>query len=1025
MLCKYFNISQVYIFDQAFIVQNSDGMNLECCLQSISSAIDEDFIVKKRLEDRLQGVFKSMLQYVDTHRDKQVLKALIAEVSDIAFTAKLQGIQSRSGTRNAKQNVRNNLEKYQAIRTTSQIVRNDMTNRQQRQLTERIISTTKLKELRTIAPGRGRKLKYEKFPEMAAILEYAFGECDTKEGGGGLEAHPRLTNETMYRTSDNVTSMRKAREILLAFAPDGFHISLSACYNYTENYRSGSAQAKRHHEGENVNAKVSLRKPPRTGVEQLIVNLHWSTTNVNLIVDGSQELSHSLIISKDAKAIVPADIAPVQHPGHSWKPRVEYPDHSWDQSRINAITPMTFLFMQTKVSQSPASTVECLNLQVSNNTTLYLNRTGQGVTLLNLSFYEPATTFRCMNEILYLLTLPELDAFFRDKATGNLKKEFIFIVDNGPAEQPSSSLVQLCLVRLLRLLKLHKIVQVSFAEYHSKRNFVERVHAEENRELSKHGPFCSKTIHEHASIGSKQHKENLEHMAEEVRRCISQGSFGSKHLMCFRGIKPAEHIFTDMNQMQSFLALNEEAKSQFMPSTYKAEENHVLRDLNMFWNVDRVYEGSYMTDYKMVNNELCDGYQTCWSDKYTTVIYSQDEDVYCRRYELQPIPDYIRWFTTGELHYLPLEERALLLGEWDNNPGTYLPTTILDLCFAVMPNPPDDIINQIALLSWITSSLVKQYKKKITCQIDSQMEMDKEKDRWKSHPLYKQNTKEKLEAMCKKLQVPVTPAMAKHQLVEIVAEKTGVVPPKIDANLQYNGNLTALPTSTAGLNRLTIAKLRYILRHHGFAPIGSKDQLVLKVYLLHHGQITAIVAQERDRIKRLVSTCNQIILAQRSLHIKHHIYRYRKYTLQKKNPHFVSSPPHIQSESDLIKLFDPLMAYIEKKQQQDITRLNSSTAVSKLFEHASAKVPNSSESSNADALMEQITQVGSVVKVKWTTEEVGDSGWKPGWYKATVQKFDEDSDTITLKYPREPIPYDEELTPLLSQGKIKLLRAVM
>ena len=60
-------------------------MNLGYYLQSISGAIDEDFIVKKRLEDRLQGVFKSMLQYIDTHRDKQVLKALIAEVSDIAL----------------------------------------------------------------------------------------------------------------------------------------------------------------------------------------------------------------------------------------------------------------------------------------------------------------------------------------------------------------------------------------------------------------------------------------------------------------------------------------------------------------------------------------------------------------------------------------------------------------------------------------------------------------------------------------------------------------------------------------------------------------------------------------------------------------------------------------------------------------------------------------------------------------------------------------------------------------------------
>ena len=53
-------------------------------------------------------------------------------------------------------------------------------------------------------------------------------------------------------------------------------------------------------------------------------------------------------------------------------------------------------------------------------------------------------------------------------------------------------------------------------------------------------------------------------------------------------LKPADHVFTDMNQMQSFLALNEEAKSQFMPST---EENHVLHDLNTFWNVDRAFEG--------------------------------------------------------------------------------------------------------------------------------------------------------------------------------------------------------------------------------------------------------------------------------------------------------------------------------------------------------------------------------------------------------------------------------------------------
>ena len=280
-------------------------------------------------------------------------------------------------------------------------------------LTERIISSRKLKEIRTISEGRGRKLKSQEYPELAAVLSYAFGEHDMKEcGGGGLEAHPRLTTGTLYRASDNVTTMKRAREILLSLAPEGFTISLSSCFNYTENFRQNSRQAKQHHSGRGVNASLSLKKPPRTGVEQLVINLHWSTANVNLLIDSAHDKPECVTISKDAKAIVSCDIAPVQRPGPSWKRRLVLPDHTWDQSRINAITPMTFLFVQTEIRRTPASTVEHLDLQMSSTTTLHLTRTGQGVTLLNLSFYEPETTFRSLNEILFLLTFPALDCFF-------------------------------------------------------------------------------------------------------------------------------------------------------------------------------------------------------------------------------------------------------------------------------------------------------------------------------------------------------------------------------------------------------------------------------------------------------------------------------------------------------------------------------------------------------------------------------------------------------------------------------------
>ena len=80
-----------------------------------------------------------------------------------------------------------------------------------------------------------------------------------------------------------------------------------------------------------------------------------------------------------------------------------------------------------------------------------------------------------------------------------------FVVDNRPSEAPSGFLVQMLLVRFLKFLNLDKMTQRSFAEYLSKWNFVERVHAVENNSLSIHGPFSSKSIHKNAVPGSKEH----------------------------------------------------------------------------------------------------------------------------------------------------------------------------------------------------------------------------------------------------------------------------------------------------------------------------------------------------------------------------------------------------------------------------------------------------------------------------------------------------------------------------------------
>ena len=66
-----------------------------------------------------------------------------------------------------------------------------------------------------------------------------------------------------------------------------------------------------------INPTFSFKKLPRIGVEHFVINLHWSTSNVNTIIDTRQ--ANGIVISKDAITGLAADIAPVlvQIPGHS------------------------------------------------------------------------------------------------------------------------------------------------------------------------------------------------------------------------------------------------------------------------------------------------------------------------------------------------------------------------------------------------------------------------------------------------------------------------------------------------------------------------------------------------------------------------------------------------------------------------------------------------------------------------------------------------------------------------------------
>ena len=95
----------------------------------------------------------------------------------------------------------------------------------------------------------------------------------------------------------------------MALAPENFSVSLSTCFSYHHNYRKGTFEARRHHAGRGINACVSLHKAPDTApIKDLIINIHWTSANVNYILDeAASDPSRYCVDSPDAKQVIRAN----------------------------------------------------------------------------------------------------------------------------------------------------------------------------------------------------------------------------------------------------------------------------------------------------------------------------------------------------------------------------------------------------------------------------------------------------------------------------------------------------------------------------------------------------------------------------------------------------------------------------------------------------------------------------------------------------------------------------------------------
>ena len=848
MLAKSLNVSQVYLNGRAFLVENSseDVMSALERIQKICKQTEKPNRINEHVEKAIGETYRDCLTYMDTKRDRDVLKFIISRITSVKHAAKLGGVKNRDSIKGSRALVEEHLDKFKDISKVLESKYSNLSETQLKSIIRRRMDVEKVRQLKHIFVGnRGRKLKCSEFPDLAAVMEYEFGEADRVErGGGGMESHSKLKSEIMYRASNNATKMTEVRDILIAAADPGFSISLSSCYNYTMNYRKGTSQAMRHHDGKGINANVSLHIAPDTkAIKSLVINAHWCSANVNYILDNAaQNPQRFLVDSKDAKAVVRSQ---EKQKGKTWR-KIELLDHNFhDESRKNAVTPMAHLFVKTVLSESIDRPIESLiseeiGIQIKDNKVerlLRVKRTGRGIFLINLSYYEPETVFRAMNELLYLMSIPAMDSFFRSGEDGQLPPNIVFSVDNGASEKPRSPLVQMCLVRLCRYLKRETVTQVSFAEYYSKRNIAERLNAAAQSGLESRAVFGEAVI---SDPGTEEHRAQMEVMAKEVGQAISSRSFGGYPILVFRGVGE-NFIFNDEQSLQAYLLLSEERKKNHSEE-YQVEANEISRILHMAYGFDDDFKSTYREDYEILTNQYQDGRRSAWTDKYTTTIFNPLFDSH-DRINMQPVPDYVRWYRTkGELHYLGYESRVAMnsSGIINETPEMFLPSAVLELASKVFRNPDAETIHDIALLSWCPIEEVTAHFQNMAAKSEKKYKDDLEKDRWRQCDQYKRNNCNELRQLCK--EAGLNTEGQKHELVRRIAEYSG------DESLTtapYDGDVSSLPHDIKGMMRLSVGKLKEVMKFHGYETNEKKEMLSVRVLCIRAAEVHYMYRKEQ------------------------------------------------------------------------------------------------------------------------------------------------------------------------------------
>ncbi len=197
---------------------------------------------------------------------------------------------------------------------------------------------------------------------------------------------------------------------------------------------------------------------------------------------------------------------------------------------------------------------------------------------------------------------------------------------------------------------------------------------------------------------------------------------------------------------------------------------------------------------------------------------------------------------------------------------------------------------------------------------------------------------------------------------------------------------------------------------------GTKEELVLRLFLVCHGKYYLCFEQEQNEILKTIRLAEEIVQDEKRQFVLNRDDIYRKRTYTTKTSESQLQVPRNTNFENLQSIFEPVKNYVEILKN---IRYEKSKELSTAIVGSSCGTQNQPGTNHEE--YEEYFSIGTKIKIRWTKDEIGDSGWRCGWYTAQVQEGYLEDDNIQVLYFSEPeCVYSVCVSEYLALGKLKL-----